>query len=125
MRRIIIEQQPRRPSVQISTLQAAQLSTVSDQRKIEATRLRHILQGELDWIVMKALDKDRTRRYETAASLADDVNRYLEGEAVRACPPTTAYRVSKFVKRYKASIAVAMVMVVLLLGGIAATSWQA
>ena len=125
MRRIIVEQQPRRPSVLVSTLKAEQLTTVSDQRRVEASRFSHSLKGELDWIVMKSLEKDRTRRYETAASLADDVNRFLDGEAVNACPPTTAYLVSKFMRRHRAIIGTASIMLMLLIGGIAGTSWQA
>lgn len=125
MRRIILEEEPRSPSVHVSTLLAEQLSTVSDQRKIDAGRLSQLLKGELDWIVMKGLEKDRSRRYETAASLADDVDRYLNDEAVQACPPTMAYRLGKFVQRNKAAFGVAAAMVVLLLVGIVATTWQA
>ena len=125
MRRIILEEEPRRPSVLVSTLRAEQLSTVCDRRQIEAGRLSPSLQGELDWIVMKSLDKDRTRRYETAASLADDVRRHLNGDTVHACPPTTAYRVSKFVHRHRAAVGVGSVMLLLLVMGIAGTTWQA
>ena len=125
MRRIILEEEPRRPSVLVSTLKAEQLSTVCDRRKIDAGRLSPSLQGELDWIVMKSLDKDRTRRYETAASLADDVNRYLAGEAVQACPPTTTYLVNKFVRRHRASVTLAATILLLLVAGIGGTIWQA
>ena len=125
MRRMILEDEPQRPSLRVSTLRAEQLSTISDQRQVDATRLRQSLQGELDWIVMKSLEKDRSRRYESAASLANDVNRYLDNEAVEACPPTVAYRLSKFARRNKAAITVAATMGVLLLAGIATTTWQA
>lgn len=125
MRRIIIEEEPRRPSLQVSTLKAEHLTTVSDQRKMDFRRLSGNLKGELDWIVMKALEKDRARRYETAASLADDIDRYLKGDAVFACPPTVAYRIDKFFQRNRIAIAVAMAMLLTLVGGIAATSWQA
>ncbi len=125
MRRIILEEEPRRPSVLVSTLRAEQLSTVCDRRQIDVGRLSPSLQGELDWIVMKSLDKDRTRRYETAASLADDVKRHLNGDAVHACPPTTSYRVSKFVHRHRAAVGVVAAMLLLLVAGIAVTTWQA
>ena len=125
MRRIILEEEPRRPSVLVSTLRAEQLSTVCDRRQIEAGRLSPSLHGELDWIVMKSLDKDRTRRYDTAASLADDVNRHLAGDAVQACPPTTAYLVNKFVRRHRASVTVAATILLLLVAGIGGTIWQA
>ena len=125
IRRIIREEEPRRPSVLVSTLKAEQLSTVCDRRQIDSGRLSLSLQGELDWIVMKSLDKDRSRRYETAASLADDVGRYLEGDAVQACPPTTAYLINKFVRRHRASVTVAATVLLLLVAGIGGTIWQA
>ena len=87
MRRIIREVDPPRPSARVSTLQAADLSTISDRRHVEPRKLSQQLRGELDWIVMKALDKDRDRRYESANALAADVERYLDDEPVQARPP--------------------------------------
>jgi eukaryotic-like serine/threonine-protein kinase len=95
MRRIIREDEPLRPSRRFSTLGAAALSTASQHRGLDERRLSKILCGELDWIVMKALEKDRSRRYESASALAADIQRYLSDEPVLACPPTTMYRFQK------------------------------
>jgi serine/threonine protein kinase/Tfp pilus assembly protein PilF len=104
--RIIREEEPPKPSTRMSTLgQAA--TTVSTQRKSDPRRLRQLFRGELDWIVMKCLEKDRNRRYETANALARDVERYLSDEPVQACPPSTAYRFRKFVRRHKAGLTIA------------------
>ncbi|MEL6108589.1 MAG: tetratricopeptide repeat protein, partial [Planctomycetota bacterium] len=117
MRRIILEEEPRRPSVLVSTLKAEQLSTVCDRRKIDAGRLSPSLQGELDWIVMKALEKDPDRRYGTPDELAADIERFLEGEAVAACPPSPVYRLRKFARRNRTGLAISgLMMAVLLLG---------
>ena len=101
MRRIIREDEHQKPSERISTLAVASLSTISDQRKIDPRRFSYSLGGELDWIVMKALEKDRARRYESASAFAADVGRYLNDEPVQACPPSTAYRLRKFARRRK------------------------
>jgi superkiller protein 3 len=117
MRRIIREEEPPRPSTRISTLgQAA--TTVSTQRKSDPKRLRQLCRGELDWIVMKALEKDRNRRYETANGFARDIQRYLADEPVQACPPSAWYRFRKFARRKKTALLVAA-CVVLALAGIA------
>jgi WD40 repeat protein/serine/threonine protein kinase len=103
MRRIIREEEPVKPSTRISTLgQAA--TTVSANRKSESKRLSQLFRGELDWIVMKALEKDRNRRYDTASSLAADIERYLHDEPVQACPPSAVYRFRKFARRNKAAL---------------------
>jgi tetratricopeptide (TPR) repeat protein len=103
--RIIRVEEPPRPSTRISTLgQAA--TTVSAQRRSDPKRLRQLLRGELDWIVMKALEKDRNRRYETASAFAADVQRYLNDEAVQACPPSAWYRWRKFARRHRAAVAI-------------------
>ena len=99
MRRIIREVDPPRPSARVSTLQAADLSTISERRHVEPRKLSQELRGELDWIVMKAMDKDRDRRYATANDLAADVERYLHDEPVQACPPSATYRFTKFARR--------------------------
>jgi serine/threonine protein kinase/WD40 repeat protein len=106
MRRIIREEEPLKPSTRLSTLgQAAR--AMSAQRKSDPYQLTQLVRGELDWIVMKALDKDRNRRYETANGLARDIERYLHDEPVQACPPSAAYRLRKLVRRYKLALAVA------------------
>ncbi|MFV1979956.1 MAG: tetratricopeptide repeat protein [Rhodothermia bacterium] len=125
MRRIICEVDPPRPSARISTLQAAALSTVSGRRRIDPKKLSHSLYGELDWIVMKALEKDRTRRYETANSLARDIERYLTDEPVQACPPSAAYRFKKLAQRNKRALSAAAAVALVLILGIVGTSWQA
>jgi serine/threonine protein kinase len=88
MRRIIREEDPPRPSSRVSTLNAEACTTTSERRGVDGRRLCQLLQGELDWIVMKALEKDRNRRYETASAFAADVQRYLHDEPVQACPPS-------------------------------------
>jgi WD40 repeat protein/serine/threonine protein kinase len=103
IRRIIREDEPARPSTRMSTLgQAA--STASANRGSEPRKLSALFRGELDWIVMKALEKDRDRRYETAAAFAADVQRYLADEPVQACPPSAAYRFRKFARRNRAGV---------------------
>jgi tetratricopeptide (TPR) repeat protein len=107
MRRIIREEEPPRPSTRLSTLGQAAI-TVSTQRKSDPKRLSQLVRGELDWIVMKCLDKDRNRRYETASGLAADVQHYLNDEPVLACPPSAWYRLRKFARRNRRGLAAAM-----------------
>ncbi|MCI0684015.1 MAG: tetratricopeptide repeat protein [Gemmataceae bacterium] len=120
IRRIIREEEPPRPSIRCSTLgQAA--ATVSANRKSDPSRLSQQCRGELDWIVMKALEKDRNRRYETASGLARDVERYLADEPVQACPPSSWYRFRKFARRHKAGVAsAAMALCFIVLLGVGA-----
>jgi eukaryotic-like serine/threonine-protein kinase len=117
IRRIIREEEPPKPSTRMSTVgQAA--STASEKRQSDPRKLSRLFRGELDWIVMKALEKDRNRRYETANGLARDVERYLHDEPVLACPPSALYRLRKFTRRNKARLAVgALLLVVLVLAG--------
>ncbi len=115
MRRMIREVDPPRPSHRVSTLNAEELSTVSQSRRIDERRLSQSLRGEMDWIVMKCLEKDRNRRYETTTALAADVSRYLHEEPVQACPPSTLYRVRKFVRRRRIAVTIiASVLIVAL-----------
>src|SRR5215471_16966432 len=105
MRRIIREDEPPRPSTRLSTIEQAKLSTIAERRGLEPRRLSQQLRGELDWIVMKALEKDRNRRYESAIAFAADVQRFLHDEPVQACPPSKLYRLGKLVRRHKAGLA--------------------
>jgi serine/threonine protein kinase/Flp pilus assembly protein TadD len=119
VRRILREEEPPRPSTRISTLGEA-AAAVSAQRKSDPRRLRQFFRGELDWIVMKALEKDRGRRYETAGAFAADVERYLRDEPVLACPPSAAYRLRKWLRKHRAAAvtgaALALLLVLLSLG---------
>jgi serine/threonine protein kinase/WD40 repeat protein len=104
LRRIIREEEPARPSARLSTLgQAA--ATISANRQTDPQRLSQLVKGELDWIVMKCLEKDRNRRYDTAGTLAQDIERYLRDEPVQACPPSAAYRFRKFARRHRTALA--------------------
>ena len=121
VRCLIREREPPRPSIRISTMGMA-ATTVSERRRTNAVELSNSLRHELDWIVMKALEKDRTRRYQTANEFARDIQRYLHDEAVEACPPSTIYRLRRFARRHQtASIVTAAVSLALLLAGGIAT----
>jgi hypothetical protein len=117
MRRTIREQEPERPSTRLSTLLDADLTNTAKRRSAEPPRLIHLIRGDLDWIVMKALEKDRTRRFETANDLAMDVRRFLNNDPIEARPPSTLYRFQKLVRRNKTVFAaVAAVAAALILG---------
>jgi eukaryotic-like serine/threonine-protein kinase len=105
LRRTIREKEPARPSTRLSTMLDADLTAVAQRRHAEPPKLIHALRGDLDWIVMKSLEKDRTRRYETANGLAMDIQRYLTNEPVVARPPSTIYKFQKLVRRNKAIFA--------------------
>src|SRR5687767_4939461 len=106
VRRIIREEEPPRPSTRSTMGEQAQRS-VSARRKSDPKQLGRLVRGELDWIVMKALEKERARRYETASGLARDVELYQRDETVEACPPSAPYRLRKFVRKHRAALAVA------------------
>ena len=101
MRRTLREQEPHRPSTMVTTLQGTELTATAEHRHAEPPKLISLLRGDLDWIVMKALEKDRRRRYETANGLAMDIQRYLNSEPVMARPPSRLYRFQKLVRRNK------------------------
>jgi serine/threonine protein kinase/tetratricopeptide (TPR) repeat protein len=122
MRRLIREEEPPTPSRRFSTMSAQACSTICERRGVDGRRLGQVLRGELDWIVMKALEKDRNRRYETASGLAADVHRYLNGEVVQACPPSVGYRLRKFVRRNRGPVLAMAGVFLLLLGGVAGTT---
>src|SRR5262249_27973572 len=100
MLRIIREEEPPKPSTRLSDSKDS-LPSISAQRHLEPAQLTKLLRGELDWMVMKALEKDRSRRYETANGFAMDVQRYLAGEAVLAVPPSASYRLRKFARKHR------------------------
>ncbi len=125
MRRIIREDEPLRPSRRFSTLGVQAISTASQHRGLDERRLSKILSGELDWIVMKALEKDRSRRYESASALATDIQRYLSDEPVLACPPTTMYRFQKFARKHKPALFTATSIALCLILGTTVSAWQA
>jgi serine/threonine protein kinase/WD40 repeat protein/tetratricopeptide (TPR) repeat protein len=124
MLRLIREEDPPRPSTRLTESKET-LPSISAKRQTEPARLTRLVRGELDWIVMKSLDKDRTRRYETANGLAMDLQRYLADEPVQACPPSASYRLRKVVRRNKKLLATAAGFVLVLLAGTALSLWQA
>jgi tetratricopeptide (TPR) repeat protein len=124
MRRTIREQEPPRPSTRLSSLPGQDLSTTAQRRGLHAPKLVSELRGDLDWIVMKALEKDRTRRYETANGLAIDVQRHLNHEPVVACPPSKLYRLQKMVRRNKFGFAAAAAVTAALIFGLATSTWM-
>ena len=117
MRKTIREKEPPRPSTRLATLGADQLTTTAKRRSADTSKLLHQLKGDLDWIVMKCLEKDRTRRYETANGLAFDLKRHLDNEPVLARPPNQLYRFQKMARRNKATtVGIACVLLALVLG---------
>jgi tetratricopeptide (TPR) repeat protein len=143
MLRIIREEEPPKPSTRLSTLSRsgepsrtdparqaeptslAAIAAIAANRHTEPARLSKEVQGELDWIVMKALEKDRNRRYETASSFAADIERHLNDEPVTAGPPSRLYRASKFVRRNRVPVVAALFVAVAIIVGVAASAWQA
>lgn len=125
LRHIIREEEPPRPSTRLSTLSADQVQTVADRHRAEARQLTQSIRGDLDWIVMKAMEKDRTRRYATANGLARDVERYLNDEPVEACPPSRVYRFRKYLRRHKLVIATLTIVMGAVLTGSSVACWQA
>jgi serine/threonine protein kinase len=125
MRRIIREEEPPKPSTRLSTLEKGSLSTVAECRGVEPHKLRQQIYGELDWIMMRALEKDRQQRYESVSAFAADVQRYLGGESVQACSPSALYRLQKFARRHKMALATTGLVVAALLAGTVVSAWQA
>lgn len=119
IRRAIREDEPQRPSDRLSTSET--LPSLAASRKTEPARLSRMLKGELDWIVLKALEKDRNRRYETANGLARDIQRYLSNEVVEARPASTSYRLSKWVRRHRVQFIAASFIALSLLVGVIGT----
>jgi tetratricopeptide (TPR) repeat protein/tRNA A-37 threonylcarbamoyl transferase component Bud32 len=123
-KRIIREEEPPKPSTRLTTVNAA-LETVADKHSTDLRTLSQELSGELDWIVMKALEKDRTRRYESANDFAKDIQRHLDDEPVEACPPSTAYRLGKFYRRNKVALLALSAVALALIVGAGVAGWQA
>src|SRR5262249_26655423 len=121
MQHIIREIDPPRPSTRLSKPSAA-VSAAAASRRTEPGKLATIIRHELDWVVMKAIEKDRARRYESAGALAADVRRYLEGHSVLAVPPSAAYRVRTFVRRNKGPVFAASLLIATLVAGLIGTS---
>lgn len=124
VRRMIREDEPPKPSTRIRAL-GEKLPDVARRRHVDPAALIRLVRGDLDWIVMKALEKDRRRRYDTPDALADDVARHLNNEPVTAAAPSTAYTLRKFVRRHRTGIAFSAALVALLLAGTAVSTWQA
>jgi eukaryotic-like serine/threonine-protein kinase len=124
MRRIIREQEPARPSTRLSTLLEVERTIVANHRQTDAPKLVHLLRGDLDWIVIKSLEKDRARRYETANGLAMDVQRYLDNEPVVARPPSNFYRFQKLASRNKLALTAIIAVIGALVIGLGLSTWQ-
>ncbi|HKI17196.1 MAG TPA: tetratricopeptide repeat protein, partial [Isosphaeraceae bacterium] len=122
--RRICEEEPPRPSTRLSESKAT-LPSISAQRRTDPARLARLVRGDLDWIVMKSLEKDRARRYESASGFARDVERYLDGDAVEAFPPSAAYRLRKFIRKHRAALATASALAVMLVLAVVVSTWQA
>ncbi|HEV8066807.1 MAG TPA: protein kinase [Planctomycetaceae bacterium] len=119
---IIRNEEPPKPSTRLSK-STQSLPAIAAQRKTDPARLSKMFRGDLDWITMKALEKDRTRRYETASGLAADIARYLNDEPVEASPPSTAYQLRKFARRYRTVLATAAAFVLLLVAAAVNMTW--
>lgn len=123
MRRAIREMEPPKPSTRLSTMLDTDLTTIARQRQAATQKLIHLIRGDLDWIVMKSLEKDRTRRYENASSFAGDIEHFLNNEPVLARPPTALYRFQKLVRRNKVVfIAGTAVTIAIVVGLVVSTS---
>ena len=120
--RLIKEVEPPRPSTRLSGSDS--LPSIAAQRSIDPRHLQKSVAGDLDWIVMKALEKERSRRYETANGFIRDIERFLSDEAVEACPPSRSYRLKRFVRKHKGQVIAASGVLLTLVFGLAATTWQ-
>src|SRR6266446_4833725 len=124
MRRTIQEKEPERPSTKLSTMVEGELTSTAKRHHTEPPTLISSVRGDLDWIVMKCLEKDRSRRYETANGLASDLQRHLDQEPVNACPPSNLYRFQKLVRRNKLAFAAAAAVAASLLIGLGISTWM-
>src|SRR3989454_2509276 len=125
LRRTIREQDPPRPSTRLSTLTMVDAVSVAKHHNATPDKLATLVRGDLDWIVMKCLEKDRTRRYATANDLAMDIRRYLESEPVLARPPSNVYRLQKLLRKHRGAFAAAAAIAATLIAGAGISIWQA
>jgi serine/threonine protein kinase len=124
MRRTISETEPQRPSTRLTSLAPEELSRISHRRRVESPRLIHLVRGDLDWIAMKCLEKERERRYSTCSSIIDDLERHLRHETVLARPPSAAYKVQKLVRRNALGFALGAVVATSILFAVGAAAWS-
>lgn len=122
--RLIREEEPPVPSSRLSSSTDA-LPKISQQRRTEPAQLTRLVRGELDWIVMKSLEKDRTRRYDSAGGLAQDIERYLTDEPVEACPPSATYRLRKYAHKHRVLLSTMAAFALILIIGTSVSIWQA
>ena len=125
MRKLIREKEAPKPSTRLSTATDQEIEFIARARRTAPKKLGGFVRGELDWIILKAVEKDRARRYETANALNLDLQRFLDDEPVSAGPPSAAYRLRKFARRHKATLATVFLVMLALIAGIIGTSWQA
>jgi len=122
--RVKHERDAQKPSTRIKSLTAEQLRSLGVTQRVEGPKLIGLVKGDLDWIVMKSLEEDRARRYDSANALAEDVQRFLCQQPVMACPPTTWYFLTRFTQRNKLAVGAAAAIVLVLIGGITTTTWM-
>ena len=124
MRRVICEDEPPRPSVRLSTVAGADRTQLAKSHQVEPARLGNLIRGDLDWIVMRAIEKDRTRRYDSANALVADIRHFLADEPVSATPPGTAYLFCKYARRHRLAFAVSAAVAASLVLGLAVSTWM-
>ena len=125
IQRIIREVEPTKPSTKFSSLECSDSTTIAKKRHTDSQALRRRLRGKLDWIIIKTLEKDRTRRYATAVGLAEDIQRYLKHEAVEAGPPSAGYRLRKFVRKYRLPLTIGTAIALMMLVSVVVSSYFA
>lgn len=118
---LIREHEPLKPSRRLSNSTQVAVSTITGKRRTDSVRLRRILSGDLDWIVMKALEKDRSRRYDSASGFASDIRRYVNNEPVAARPPSISYQLKKFVRKNRVAVTAGAAVVAAIVFGMLAT----
>jgi len=121
---VIREQEPPRPSTRLSTLKREDLVTIAGRRREDPDQMHKLVRGDLDWITLKALEKDRTRRFDSANGLAADLRRYMDNEPIAARPPSTLYRMEKLARRNKLLFGAVGAVAAALVVGLITTTWQ-